>query len=375
MRYDVIIVGGGPAGATLGREACKAGLKTIILDKKPFPRYKPCGGAISNRTAALLNIDINEAIEDTVDTVLITYKYKEPILYKAPVSFASMVMRDKFDTLLIEKAMEEGCEFMPSCNVIDISIDDDGLQIKTEKDDICGKVLVGADGVNGSVSKLTGLYWKRRLAVALESEIPIDPNTLEEERGRVHVDYGNVPRGYGWVFPKKDHVSVGIGTFTQGVKNLKELFFLFLEKKGLNVNSASLQVYGHPIPIPDWKRPLTSDRVILIGDAAGLADPFSGEGILYAVKSAQIALSSILEGFNKGDFKFASYQELIKEEIMTELKTAKAISNIFYLAPRLFHKAFKRDVRILDNFFQIVAGNHTYDKLHTYLTSNEEFAK
>lgn len=373
MRYEVIVVGAGPAGTTLAREAARAGLQTIVLEKETFPRYKACGGAISNRTAALLDMDISGVIEDVIDTVHLTYKGGQPLTYKAPGPFTFMVMRERFDLFLLEEAIKEGCKFVSACDVAAIEIKTDEVLVKTTRGDFRGQVVVGADGVNGVVPRLAGLPGRRRVAIALESEIPVKPKFLEREHGKVHIDYGDIPEGYGWIFPKRDHLSAGIGTFARGVKDLKEHFFRFLKRKGLEVIPDAIKVHSHPIPIPDPHRPLQAHRLLLIGDAAGLADPFSGEGILYAVKSAKMALPFLFNGFTCRDFSFQRYENAVKEEIMSEFSRAKAVSRLFYMAPLLFHQAFRRNIRLLDNYFQIVAGKHTYEKLHAYLTSATEF--
>lgn len=374
MHYDLIIVGAGPAGSTLAREASRAGLVTLVLDKEPFPRYKPCGGAVSNRTAALLDFDISELVENIVDKLLITYKGGQPIHYTAPESFASMVMRQRFDAFLMEEAVEAGTHFLPSCKALSAEIHQDRISVETERGSLTGEVLIGADGVNGMVAKAAHLPGKGRVAVALEVEVPLNPGIIEKEEGRVHVDYGTIPYGYRWIFPKKEVLSIGVGTFTHGVKDLRRQLLTFIEGKRIAVDPASLKIYSHPIPIPEPGRRIHGYRTLLIGDAAGLADPFSGEGLLAAVKSAKLALPWLMKGFEKGDFLFSGYGEAINKELMGEFKTAKAVSSIFYKAPLLFHRAFKLNNRILDRFFQIVADNSTYNDLHSYLTSTNEIS-
>src|SRR3972149_7696651 len=214
--YDVIVVGGGPGGSTAARFCSKAGLKTLILEKERLPRYKPCGGCLSAKTVRLLDFDLSPVIENTIFGAKFTYCSKDPFFIESKNPMAFLVMRDRFDQFLIDKALEVGTELLDDEKVTKVEEGADGVAVESAK----GKkfrcqVLVGADGSESMVAKSLSLRPQNNdgYGGAIESETPFDSSVPfpKEELQFVHLDFGRVPNGYAWVFPKKNWLSIGIG--------------------------------------------------------------------------------------------------------------------------------------------------------------------
>src|SRR5690606_25552317 len=171
---------------------------------------------------------------------------------------------------------------------------------------------------------------------------------------------GDPPWGYGWVFPKARHLSVGVGTLRPGNARLPERFQAFLAALGLEGNPK--KVSGHPIPLPSSGR-LSVPRVLLAGDAAGLADPLSGEGIAHAIRSGKLAAEAAIGALGTGDFRFLDYNGAIHSHILIELRAAERVARVFHRMPRLFFTLLERSPDTLSHYFKIVQGKATYRQL------------
>ena len=131
--YDVIVVGGGPGGSTAARFCAKAGLKTLILEKERLPRYKPCGGCLSAKTVRLFDFDLSPVIENTIYGAKFTYCSRDPFLIESKNPIAFLVMRDRFDQLLIDKAFEVGTEILDGQKVTKVEEGADGVEVDLAK--------------------------------------------------------------------------------------------------------------------------------------------------------------------------------------------------------------------------------------------------
>ncbi len=201
-QYDVIVVGAGPGGATAARCCAEAGLRTLLVEKERFPRYKPCGGCLSPKSLKLIPFDLSPILENTIFSAKFTYCSKEPFLIKTETPIAFMVMRDRFDQFLIERSLQKGAELLDGDRAVRIEQSDaeivvgleDGKKIRSE-------YLIGADGPNSLVAKSFSLLpvKEKGNGVAIESEIPFESvrGFPKEDLSCIHLDFGGVPNGYG----------------------------------------------------------------------------------------------------------------------------------------------------------------------------------
>ncbi len=362
--YDAVVVGMGPAGATAAYELSRAGLSVLGLEKQRLPRYKVCGGGLSVRIDRILEPDFKAVIEHTINAVQFTYRGEEPFLIESPRPIAYMVMRDRFDHLLAEKARTAGTDLHQDESALDVSQTADGVEVVTERGRYRARVLIGADGANSIVA--TRLFPDRRLRrmPTLESEIGIGSRPVYPGEGKVLIDLGATARGYAWIFPKKERLSIGVAEFRGRASSPKGVFHRFVrDEKGL----AALEVpkpCGHPLPLYTHQTlapiSLVKDRALLVGDAGHLVDPLFGEGIYYAVRSGQIAAASVLGMLNDRRRSLVEYEQAVRREIYAEFRIASRLARIVYTFPRLCHRLMYRYQEVINLYYDVLQGRENY---------------
>ena len=373
--YDVIVVGAGPGGSTAGRFCAKGGLKTLIIEKEQLPRYKPCGGCLSTKTVHLLGFDLSPAIENTIYGAKFTYCSQDPffIEYQDPIAF--LVMRDRFDHLLVNKSLEEGAAILEGEKVTRVEEKDDGVEVELGK----GKrfrcrYLIGADGPESMVARSLPLPSQRNdgNGIAIESEIPFDASIhfSQRELHLVHLDFGGVPNGYGWVFPKKEWLSIGIGGMFGERKTKKmsprKYFDTFLKGLSYIPGGKTGKVMGHLLPsFYDKNQKVSQGRILLVGDAAHLMDPLQVEGIYYAIRSGMLAAEAILEWKREGAAPSDFYQRAVYYDICGNLKWALTFSRFVFGFTKLAYRTLKRYPDLAEFYLQVLEGKENYQGFMT----------
>lgn len=357
--YDAIIIGAGPAGATLARKLSKDGYSVLLIEKCKLPKYKACGGGITGRCYKLIDLDIGELIEDITYKLefifdnknSITIESKEPVIYQ--------VDRMKFDHYLTIKAVESGTELHTEEKFNDFEYVDDYVLVKTNKSIYKGRILVGADGINSIVARKAGIVNGKK-GIALEAEIYSDKSFIAEKSGKVCVDFSVIKGGYGWIFPKENRLAVGVGTFNNKAVDIKEKLNGFINK--FIDSKVKIEVYGHPLAYPNGENgKYNNERVILIGDAMMLADPFTGEGIYNAVLTANIAYE-VISSKIEGNVELNEFTKKINSEIIPDIMWAYKLSLFAYNNMPLIYQAVKLFPSTLAYFIDMMNGNDNYIK-------------
>jgi len=358
-RTEVLIVGAGPAGAVLARELAQSGVDVLLCDKAKFPRGKTCAGGLALRTLALLPFDITPVVERFITGIGFTMNLETFSLRRYPQPIMATVRREKFDHFLVQEAVKAGANFLEESHFVSLSPDEKEVQVETSAGPCTAKYVVGADGAQGKVARTMGLLEKSSHILAVHSEAPTDL-LPQWEPDLIHVDWGSLKRSYAYLFPKKNILSMGVGGFgipAAKMKNYQQAFLATrFQKEGLLPFGAA----GFLIPLRSKRCPIQQGRVLLAGDAAGLADPFTGEGIYSSVRSAQIAASVLREAVREGWNSLQEYEDEINKRLMPELEASRLFREIFNLCPSFFHGKVAHKERWWNAMAKLLRGEKTF---------------
>jgi geranylgeranyl reductase family protein len=292
-RVDVLVVGAGPAGSATAMHLARAGAGVLLVDKARFPRDKPCGGGLTGRALRHVPCDVEPVVERVVDRMVLRASYRTTLDRSAAAPLVAMTQRRRLDLHLAQQAARAGADFRDGTPVAELELDDAGVSARVGSARVRASYLVGADGANGPVARAAGLGAGILRGVALEGNAPW--SALDEARyaSAAWVELGVVPGGYGWVFPKGDHANLGVGGWMEEGPRLRDHLERLARAHGVDASELT-EVRGHRLPMRELGAPAMRGRVLLVGDAAGLVDPLSGDGIYEAFVSAKLASTSIL---------------------------------------------------------------------------------
>ncbi len=366
MKAQVIVIGGGPSGASLAALLADAGISTVLLEQEELPRSKPCGGAVTPKSIDILSRMTDPAAVPVERAVRkFTFRYADadhPVTHHGTDDEVLLVSRRTFDAHLVQMAARKGAAVHSGVPVHDVHIDHTGVRVRTAMGDATGTYVVGADGAVGTTAHSLRLP-RAPLAPALRCRVPI-----EVYRGPLDtclLDYGDIRGGYSWVFPKDDHLNVGAGFFARNRIPLHQHLASYLRRLDIDPDLAH-DLRGHPIPTGP-RDTIAGQRFLLVGDAAHLCDPFTGEGISAALLSAELAAAELMRAWDTGKTDLSSYEQRIWERLGTELRMASGISRIFARFPHFIHRLVATDESIMSQFFAVVAGRCGYTGIHRQL--------
>ena len=322
--FEAIVIGAGPAGCAAAYDLADAGLRVLLLDKKSFPRLKPCAGALTIKAVKRVRYSIAPVIKWVARDLEVNLVGKRSRFFKSDHPIAVMTVRQEFDAYCLDQTLRKGVLFQPIADIAEISETQGGVTLTASGGERfhCG-YLVGADGVNSRVRQLIGCERVSR-AVALEGNISGD------RRGgtpAMRFDFGYVPGGYGWVFPKGAHLNVGLYTQRPGTKFSKNDLVEYA-RYALGTDQID-RIIGYPVGIGGEKYQAKRQRIFLAGDAAGMTERLLGEGIHNALKTGQAAARAIVAAAG-GDKSALEQYRTDLEEIQLDLKACRAAANWFY---------------------------------------------
>lgn len=325
-KYDVIIIGAGPAGSSAAYTLARSKINVLVIDRYPFPRYKPCAGGLTVKTFNSFDFSISKEVKYSTSNVVASYKNKIFHNISGNKTLAKMVERKEFDNFLIKKAVDSGATFLDGMKVTEVTWENAEFSIKTDKEFFRCNYLIGADGTNSIVNRTFNIVKRDLYGFAVEINCPVSKDNIG--RFNMTFDFGTVPNGYLWIFPKDEYVCVGAYTTNKKMKNIQKYLLDYIEKLGLVPETVKLK--GHAIPYYgiNYKQP--DFPCILVGDAAGFGEYWTGEGIYYAVKSGTIAAEITSLSIKSGIFDYRALQRRYQREIIRGLKLAYRIGKFFY---------------------------------------------
>jgi len=354
-KHDVVIIGGGPSGATLAHFLKEKNIDSIVVERGTHFRDKTCAGALPK---GIFNI-LPEKVRDNFSYV--SYK-KFRVFYKGNLAqessfdepFAFGVMRSEFD-----EALRNDLDVRYEETFHNFEEDKDHVIVKTSKNEYSAKFLVGADGVGSRVSILAGLNKKTKIILAEEKEVP---KKLNDESLNVYL--GNNFLGYGWKFDKFNCTSVGAGS-------LKKYF-----RKGVSnsIDKEQAKVKTYPISLWDGDNTLFHGREVLVGEAGSIVDPFCAAGIYHSILSSKLLSQVIYENLQIGATNFDKYVEMLNKNIFEEFKYARILSSSFYpFLPILRSVVFRKHILDFIVESQNESGYLSYKRIFERFSSSKHF--
>src|SRR3989441_1393691 len=340
--YDVIVVGTGPAGSTAAHLLAAAGVRVALVDKATPPRYKTCGGGVIARARRLFATDITPVVERECRRVEINLLDAGlGVACERPHPIVSMTLRDRLDARLAEGAVAAGAELLAPCAVGAVRADAGGIALETACGPLVAALVVAAEGATGGLAGAAGWRANPGAIPAVEDEITAAEPTFARFAGAARFDFGPVPHGYAWVFPKGATLSVGALSTRRGFSGLRRCLADYLARLGIK-DGVSDERHGYVVPLRPVAKRLVRHRCVLVGDAAGLADPVTAEGISFAALSGRLAAAAVVEAglderaLRRGD------EERVAEAILPHLALARAAATILYDHPPAQGPLFRR---------------------------------
>jgi geranylgeranyl reductase family protein len=334
------------------------GLRVAIVEKARVPRVKPCGGGLNQKTVDLLPFPIDAVVERVVSRLMLTQRLRRPFLRTYPEPLVSLVTRCTFDHLLVQRAAAAGAQVYEACQVTELADGPRYLRVHTTSDTWNSRYLVFADGAKGTARRQLGFAPTAPHDIGLDMDVEA-PAACPWTPDTVYIDWGSHPQGYAWAFPKADHWSIGVKGPASQSRLLPSYLRQFMQRWGWRPAPGKLHYLAHMLPTRTPDVPLVRGRALVLGDAAGLLEPFTGEGIYYAVRSAHLAAEALVQA-SAEDGAPKSYAAAVEAEIMPELQGARALQQLFDLYPWLFHSLVRYHDRSWRAFAKILRGDRGF---------------
>ena len=345
--WDAAVVGAGPAGAAAARAASAAGASVLLLERAQLPRYKRCGGGLIGASSAAVRaagVDLPALSRDHVGRVTFTCRGRRSFTRTAP-AFLPMVLRAELDAALVDAATDAGARLRTGVTVGSYTEADGVVELMTSTGPVRARTVVAADGAQGRAAAYVGVACEQ-VDLGLEAELPRPPHT--DWDGRVLLDWGPVPGSYGWVFPKGDTLTVGvIGARKQGPA-VRAYYRDFLARLGLDPATAR-QDGGHLTRVRAPGSPLRRGRVLVAGDAAGLLEPWTREGISFALRSGGLAGAAAA-----GDV--AGYPLAVERALGPEMAAGRVALRAYGRHPGTVHTVLRSLPGMWELFVRLVSG-------------------
>jgi geranylgeranyl reductase family protein len=341
QEWDVAIVGAGPAGLAAALAAVSGGARTIVLERAEHPRYKTCGGGLIGTSLAVAGERIAVPARDHVRAATVTLDGRRSFTREDDDPLLAMVTREEFDDALRRAAQAAGVTVRPRSPVRRVTGDgDDACVTLADGTAVRARVLIGADGSSGVSARYAGVRYEQ-VDLGLELEIAVPPPLARQWRERMLLDWGPIPGSYGWVFPKGDRLTVGVIAARGQGERTRRYLRDFTARLGLAAFEP-VQDSGHLTRCRSEDSPVRRGRVLVVGDAAGLLEPWTREGISFALRSGTLAgvaaaQAAASTGREHVDRALDQYGAALAEDLIPEMAAGRRLLAAFSRHPGAFH--------------------------------------
>jgi len=344
VSWDVVVVGAGPAGSSAARAAAEAGARVLLLEKAELPRYKTCGGGLIGYSRRSLPPGFEIPVRQRIDAITFTLDGQKARTRRDRAGdLLVLINRAEFDLALAKAAVDSGAVLRTGSTVTAVDHDEAGRAVLTLADGehLVAGAVVGADGSASRIARYVGVRCEQ-VDLGLEAEIQVPAKVADEWANRVLVDWGPLPGSYGWVFPKGDVLTVGVINARGEGEATRKYYRDFIERLGL-AQYPTVSDSGHLTRCRATGSPLSRGRVFVAGDAAGLLEPWTREGISFALRSGALAGASAAElGRRSEAADDAGYTAAVEEMLGVEMRAGGAMLKLFERHPAFFHRMVTR---------------------------------
>lgn len=363
--WDVVVVGAGPAGCSAALAAAKIGAQVLVLERHQLPRYKMCGGGLIGLTLAALPQGFTIPARNHARRVTFSYDLGRSTTRDAGQTVIPMVMRDAFDAQLAEAAVAAGAQVAPGTSVERVEqpegqAGDGDVIVHSTTGAIRARALIGADGSASTVARTVGARY-RQVDLGLEVELDVPPAVQQEWAERVLIDFGRVRGGYGWIFPKGDRLTVG-AIAAKGLVTQQRAYLADLIDRHQLTHLPVAHEGGHLTRCRAADSPLGAGRILLAGDAAGLLEPWTREGISFALRSGQLAGAAAARmalSHAAPEAALRDYATAVAADMGQEMAVGFHALAAYERHPKAFYRALAQSNRGWSSFVRLARGETT----------------
>lgn len=360
--FDAAIVGGGPAGCHAARRLAERGFTVLLAEALEHPRWKPCAGGVTVKAFPYFTPTLKALVERWIYGAHISFGPDHELHVRSARAVGGMVHRESFDQKHFEEvATLEGVTAIAGCRALELGREEGRWRLTTSRGTFKARGLVGADGVKSIVQHVLDDEHdgETRRSVAFEGEVRLARPLLTQD---AVFDFRDFSRGYGWVFPKADHYSIGGYIMQPKAPKLRDDYQIFRSESPWLREATEIRTKGYGVPFGGFRTKLQGPSVLLVGDAAEVTDPFTGEGIYYAFRTAELGAEAMSAHLREGA-PLNGYSRQVEREIQHDLRWAARLGALLYRAPKTAFSLLTKNPLACRWWVELLRGERSYRQM------------